>query len=428
MLLPGWLKRLPSLNTTRSQQCEPYLLDPGRFEFALAGERMRVDRNGSVLSILMIKLPQNHQSSADQGLLARILEGRLRITDTAGRLHDGRIGVLLPDTPAEGAWKVATDICEVYEVGEERPDCEVLVYPDRKRGLPMSASSSTGSGESDRQAQEIAKEAAHVLVGTAKENAVQPIGESPEASTVAMCAVEPSEVLEPCGVIEQSQIEQSRIEQSRIEQSQDATDELFAIRHPLWKRAIDIVGASGGLLIAGPVVLTCAAIVQCTSRGGAFFKQEREGLGGRRFTMYKLRTMQTDAEVRKNELREHSVQDGPAFKMHNDPRTTAFGRFLRKTSLDELPQLWNVLIGDMSLVGPRPLPIEESLACKPWHRQRLRVKPGITCIWQVRARNAVPFDDWMRMDLQYAKQPSLLSDTRLIVETAPALVFQKGPR
>jgi len=203
---------------------------------------------------------------------------------------------------------------------------------------------------------------------------------------------------------------------------------VFAWGCPAWKRAIDITGASVGLAIFAPVVLSAALAVRVTSPGGAFFSQWREGHGGRRFQIYKLRTMRSDAEALKADLRLYSEQDGPAFKMSDDPRVTPIGRFLRKTSIDELPQLWNVLKGDMSLVGPRPLPTDESESCEPWQRQRLSVHPGITCIWQVRGRSIVTFDEWIRMDLKYVRRRSLWYDLFLIIITGPAVVMRKGPR
>jgi len=151
-------------------------------------------------------------------------------------------------------------------------------------------------------------------------------------------------------------------------------------------------------------------------------------LGGKSFKIYKLRTMRPDAESLKSELLAYSEQDGPAFKMANDPRITPIGRFLRKTSIDELPQLWNVLKGDMSLVGPRPLPVDESKSCQLWQRRRLSVRPGLTCIWQIRGRNSVSFDEWVRMDLKYIKRRSFWYDLYLIASTAPAVVAKRDGR
>jgi lipopolysaccharide/colanic/teichoic acid biosynthesis glycosyltransferase len=146
------------------------------------------------------------------------------------------------------------------------------------------------------------------------------------------------------------------------------------------------------------------------------------------FRIYKLRTMHVDAHEYQAALRAYSEQDGPAFKMADDPRTTWIGRYLRSTSLDELPQLWNVLRGEMSLVGPRPLPTEESLLCVPWQRRRLAVVPGLTCLWQVRGRSTVAFADWMRMDLEYLRRRSLVYDAFLLIWTVPSIVLSRGPR
>ena len=157
-----------------------------------------------------------------------------------------------------------------------------------------------------------------------------------------------------------------------------------------------------------------------------FFRQKRSGLGGREFVMVKFRSMATDAEVRKSELMALNEQDGPAFKIKNDPRTTVLGRLFRRTSIDELPQLWNVLRGDMSLVGPRPLPCNETAACQGWLRRRLDVTPGLTCIWQVRGRSKVSFSEWVRMDVQYIRSRSLGGDMKLLLQTVPAVVSRRG--
>jgi lipopolysaccharide/colanic/teichoic acid biosynthesis glycosyltransferase len=143
--------------------------------------------------------------------------------------------------------------------------------------------------------------------------------------------------------------------------------------------------------------------------------------------MYKLRTMYADAESRKAQLRPLSEQDGPAFKMKNDPRVTWVGKYLRKTCIDELPQLWNVLRGDMTLVGPRPLPCDEADACAEWQKRRLDVTPGLTCIWQATSgKERVPFAEWMRMDMRYIKERSLLKDLKLLAKTFWAVIRHRA--
>jgi lipopolysaccharide/colanic/teichoic acid biosynthesis glycosyltransferase len=180
------------------------------------------------------------------------------------------------------------------------------------------------------------------------------------------------------------------------------------------------------LIMTGPVILAAIAAIRWTDGQSAIFKQTREGYRGRPFTIYKLRTMIVDAEAQQDALRDQSHRDGPAFKITNDPRVTRVGNFLRKTCLDELPQLWNVLKGDMSLVGPRPLPWHESRACQHWHRRRLDVRPGMTCYWQVQKDSIESFDDWMRLDLRYVEQLGLVEDIRLIVKTIAVPVLGRG--
>jgi lipopolysaccharide/colanic/teichoic acid biosynthesis glycosyltransferase len=201
---------------------------------------------------------------------------------------------------------------------------------------------------------------------------------------------------------------------------------LLARPMPLWKRTLDLFGAVTGLVVLAPLLAVIAAAIKLTSPGPVLFRQRRGGRAGEPFTILKFRTMTVDAEQRKAHLRGQNEQDGPAFKIKQDPRVTSLGRILRCTSLDELPQLWNVLRGDMSLVGPRPLPCDESAACSRWQRQRLDVTPGLTCIWQVRGRGRVSFAEWVRMDLRYIRSHSLVLDLLLLVLTVPAVLLRRG--
>jgi lipopolysaccharide/colanic/teichoic acid biosynthesis glycosyltransferase len=196
---------------------------------------------------------------------------------------------------------------------------------------------------------------------------------------------------------------------------------------PGWKQTIDVFGAGIALIVLLPLLLAAGLAVKLSSPGPMLFVQLRAGRGGRPFRMYKFRTMCADAERRKAELSIHSEQDGPAFKMRNDPRVTRVGRVLRKTSIDELPQLWNVLKGDMSLVGPRPLPCDEAEAChRCWYRRRHDVLPGLTCIWQVRGRSRVSFEEWMRMDAAYIRSLGFLRDLLILLQTIPAVLLRRG--
>lgn len=196
------------------------------------------------------------------------------------------------------------------------------------------------------------------------------------------------------------------------------------------KRGIDIAGAVAGLIVFSPFFLLLTVAVKLSSPGPAIFSQRRAGIHGRPFTMFKFRTMFADAEKRHSELLEKNEMSGPVFKIGADPRVTPAGRWLRRTSLDELPQLVNVLLGDMSLVGPRPLPLYEVANFQsPGHRRRLSMKPGLTCLWQIRGRNNVTsFDDWVRMDLEYIDHWSLSLDFRILLRTIPAVLLGAGAR
>lgn len=194
----------------------------------------------------------------------------------------------------------------------------------------------------------------------------------------------------------------------------------------LVKRSCDILGASLGLVTLLPVFMLSALAVRLTSQGPALFVQTRVGKGGATFPCLKFRTMRIGAEAQRASLLGANLQDGPAFKVRNDPRVTPVGRFLRKFSLDELPQLLNVLVGDMSLVGPRPPLPSEVASYSEWHMGRTRIRPGLTCVWQVYGRNRVTFQRWVEMDLWYIDNMSLGLDIKLIVHTFRVVLMGTG--
>ena len=189
------------------------------------------------------------------------------------------------------------------------------------------------------------------------------------------------------------------------------------------KRVMDIVGAVIGLVLTSPIMLIIVILIKLEDpKGPVFFSQVRNGKYPKTFKMYKFRSMYVDAEDRLQELMHLNEQSGPAFKMKNDPRITKVGKFIRKTSLDELPQLFNVLKGDMSLVGPRPALPREVEQYTSHQMQRLLVKPGLTCIWQVSGRNNIGFDEWVELDIEYIKTRNLWLDIKLILLTIPAML------
>ena len=193
------------------------------------------------------------------------------------------------------------------------------------------------------------------------------------------------------------------------------------------KRAIDIVGSAVLLIFLSPVLLIAAAMIKLTSKGPVMFIQQRLGLGKRHFGIYKFRTMVVDAEKRMKEIEHLNEVSGPVFKIKNDPRITPIGKFLRKTSIDELPQLLNVFKGDMSLVGPRPLPIRDYEGfSEDWQRRRFSVRPGITCLWQIGGRSSISFEKWMELDLQYIDKWSLWLDLEILLKTIPAVLKGSG--
>lgn len=195
----------------------------------------------------------------------------------------------------------------------------------------------------------------------------------------------------------------------------------------LAKRAIDIFVGSTILVLLFPLAIVCAIAIKLTSSGPVFFVQDRVGYNKRVFRIYKFRTMVRDADKLQEALEAHNEMDGPVFKIRNDPRITPLGRWLRKTSLDELPQLINVIKGDMSLVGPRPLLVGGYRGFnQDWQRRRFSMRPGLTCLWQISGRNDTSFEDWMRLDMEYIDNWSLSGDMKIIFRTIPAILNGKG--
>jgi exopolysaccharide biosynthesis polyprenyl glycosylphosphotransferase len=192
------------------------------------------------------------------------------------------------------------------------------------------------------------------------------------------------------------------------------------------KRIFDVLLSGFAILLLSPLFLITWILIKATSPGPAMFIQKRVGLNGRRFVLFKFRTMRKDASKKRAMLEDLNEMKGPVFKITNDPRVTPLGRVLRKLSIDELPQLFNIFLGHMSIVGPRPLPAYEVAKFKPWQRRRQSMRPGLTCLWQIGGRNHIDFDEWMQLDLKYIDNWSLWLDFNIIIKTIPVVIFGIG--
>lgn len=339
-------------------------------------ERARSDRSSQPFSLVLFRMAGCNNRHRDMLRLAHTALRRARITDDIGWFDGRTLAALLPDTDAQGAWCFVDGVQELFATKCQRHiDVTVYTYPTNWVRKLDDADDELSANSADRR----------VRGGLVAREAAAPVA----AKGLAM-------------------------------------EELFIRPIPLGKRLFDIAATLLMLLLLSPVLLFAVAAIWLFSPGPIIFRQQRAGLGGVPFTMYKFRSMYIDAEERMAELRKYNESTGPVFKMKNDPRITPIGRLLRKTSIDELPQLLNVLKGDMSLVGPRPPIIAETKEYQSWQCRRLEVTPGITCIWQVSGRSNVSFEQWMRMDVQYSFAMSMLTDLKLLWKTVPAVLFGTG--
>ncbi|MGD0139492.1 MAG: sugar transferase [Tepidisphaeraceae bacterium] len=380
-LAPAWMALVPGRRGAVRARPRPIhrlksLHSRRDIDAILHRECARCERNGHEFCLVVIR-------QADGGAarrlarLAKMLCRRARATDEIGWFEPRHLCVVLPDTPAEGALSFVRDFTESANHRGLSPICNVLGY--------------RGQAHSDNERLSVAQIARGI------DEAGQDVQAGLRGRILPMRPVSAGEV-----------------------------SNLLVRPLPWWKRMIDVLGGGAILAATLPVMAVVALAVKVSDRGPVLFRQRRAGLGGKPFTIYKFRTMIVDAEAKKRRLEHKSEQDGPAFKIKHDPRITRVGRFLRETSLDELPQLFNVLLGDMTLVGPRPLPLEESNRCATWHRRRLDVTPGLTCIWQVHGRSNVNFTEWIRMDRRYIRSRSLWQDLKLIVMTIPSVLLRRG--
>ena len=341
-------------------------------EFAsiLNRERDRTDRTGQEFSLVVFETGHGSRGSAAARNLVPILAKRTHSTDDIGWLEDGRIAASLPHTLPGGAWKFVDNVRQA--LGDAPvPDCTVYVYPSQ-------------------------------WITRADGNTPGP----PETRTPP----------EP------------RFEAQACSRSMEELDSNFLRPLPAWKRAIDVVGSLVAIILLSPLALLVALLIKIASPGPLFFRQERVGYLGRRFTLWKFRTMHVNADtaVHQKHLQELMASGKEMTKLDNgkDHRIIPFGSILRATGIDELPQLVNVLLGEMSLVGPRPCLPYEADAFLPWQMRRFDAVPGLTGLWQVSGKNRTTFREMMALDVRYARKPALPLDVKIFLKTVPAIVRQ----
>lgn len=421
----GFLKR----NRSKKSRHADRFLSAGDMERLLIKERIRCDRYQQHFSLIILRFHQEPdvERSDEELSLACFLSSKIRLIDDFGLLRNGGLGILLPMTNIEGGrvvldkvlqhakqqgLNITGDVFSYYgrlaNSGDSPPDDYDDLFHDQKNQLYENLDDSVK--EQNRLLRDYwtsdAKPDSLFQCDTNGSSKLPNLF-TPSAQAVSM-EIAPQAV--------RADLET----QSPVRSSAELLS-LCSGTYPRWKRLIDISGASIGLLASLPILVVAGIAVKLTSSGPAFFKQSRCGQFGKPFLIYKLRTMSNNAEQTKHLLEDLNERDGPAFKIQNDPRVTPIGKFLRATGIDELPQLINVLRGEMAIVGPRPLPVAEDEKCSTWQQRRLDTKPGITCLWQISKSRKMTFDEWMRLDLRYLKKRSLCYDVSLVLRTVKAV-------
>jgi lipopolysaccharide/colanic/teichoic acid biosynthesis glycosyltransferase len=398
-------------------------------------ETSRADRSGREFSLVLFRIKRSKRHSVSTHRLIKTITARSRTTDEIGWFGDRHVCVVLPETPLAGAWVFADSVCDLAARRIPRPVAIVYSYPGNwfatgthaKAAADDKNNTGTGGGGSGRITDSAFNRAtggrlAEFRAPSSSHGHGNGNGHAMTADDAQAAATDTDNELTPYFVTG------LRAGLARQEMPAGSVETLLARPSPLWKRILDVTGASIGVAMASPLMLFAYVGIKLTSPGPAIFTQKRAGLGGRPFTIYKFRTMNVNAEAQKAALRKVSEQDGPAFKLTHDPRVFKFGSLLRKTSIDELPQLFNIIKGDMSIVGPRPLPVDEANNCAGWQRRRLDVTPGLTCIWQIFGRSKVTFSEWVRMDVAYIRRRTILHDLKLIFMTVPAVLMRRGAK
>jgi lipopolysaccharide/colanic/teichoic acid biosynthesis glycosyltransferase len=402
------------------------VLTADQFACFLERERSLADRGTRRFSLLALQRRAGTRGKARvHGALAELARRaccRLRSTDLVGRLDADRVQILLTDTNPAGAQVVAVWVERIES--ELGLDLELTIYvypspaaPDATEGHHRGHSDGVHSNgstngrsprHSERSADTSVAATAPESIATNGNGHVNGHANGHRPRATGETSIRP--------------------EQARPDDRWPVKDLwlLLGVSTPPWKRSLDIVLSGLALLVLAPLFAVIALAIRLDSPGPVIFRQMRAGRGARPFVFYKFRSMIADAENHRTALATHNEQDGPVFKIRRDPRITRLGRLLRRGSIDELPQLWNVLKGDISLVGPRSPTFDEVCQYEPWQRRRLSVIGGITCTWQVSGRSEISFKEWMRLDMRYVACRNLWLDLRILAQTLPAVISGRG--
>ena len=411
------------IRSTTARDASNSTLSAHDFEVHLRRERSLADRGNRVFT--MIVLRRHRGDVEDVDVLAKRLKKRLRETDLVGRLDENSLGILLTDTQPEGAVPVANFIDRVVDPLGLEMERKLYVYPSSSEAHPLSHGPSNGLSNGRKD------DADDGNAFMPADPAATPVAYAGDEEPAPGFDVDPAAPARPSSQPnEAAAVGKDRVPDIAAGMSAHWTigDLWTELVEPLpaWKRSLDVAFASAGLLALAPVFLCVAIAIKIDSPGPIFFSQQRLGRGRRPFRFYKFRSMTVDAEDRRAELESGNETEGPTFKIRNDPRKTRVGRLIRRSSIDELPQLWNVLKGDFSLVGPRPPIPDEVERYERWQKRRLDVAGGLTCIWQVNGRSEVAFEEWMRMDLRYVAKNGFWVDMKLLVKTFRAVLSGRG--
>jgi lipopolysaccharide/colanic/teichoic acid biosynthesis glycosyltransferase/GGDEF domain-containing protein len=381
------------------------VMETEEFKRVLERERGRADRNHHGFALVIFDAPSDNREQKDAlYALGRVLKRRIRATDIVGWLGADRLAVLLPETYEEGGLRFVDHIrSEFARLSRPVPSHKIRTYPTRREfgGSPSEDKKNVSESQ------------------TASKESVEPVA---TAASVPMAQVA-MEVQD--GRVGDDEL--AGLEDPAILEAVQEIRSLCVPQLPWWKRAIDVAGAAIGLLLTAPVLVPAAIFIKIVSPGPIFFKQERIGYLGKRFTMWKLRSMHVNNDAAKHreyikQLIHGNSEDKPMEKQEDNPSIIPLGKVIRATCVDELPQLINVLLGHMSLVGPRPPIPYEAAEYLRWHTDRFNTVPGMTGLWQVSGKNKLTFKEMVRLDIRYARQMSFWQDARILLKTLPVVV------